>query len=734
MKFFYSKNLTEKTMHCDIAPWDFKPTEALTVQIREDKQTRQDWYRTVTTSHYFYTGIEGANPNQRPSKDNPPRNFYAFHADFDLRIPPERVAEAIKAMKIKPAWVERSLGGNVRLVWVFTRPLAVDSFDFACYILSKAVKWLNLDLLPGLDAAAFEDPSRLLCNGCAWHETGFGPIPENELQAFFVKCGKDFRFRASAENNIPLNEIEKEIRSKYPNFNWPCDFTVNSQGPTFWVPDSTTPLSAVLKEDGMFTFSAHASKPFYPWSDIVGSDFVKQFATNTIARATSEIYWDGKRFWRKISGIYSSCDMAELSNFFKVECKLSSKPGNDGVSPVETALNHIYNEGRIYGAAPHLFRPMGVMEFNGRRVLNTYLHKVMKPADELTPWGENGKFAWVSRHLDNFFDPHEQLKFFLAWLKAYYESGLTLTPMPGQNIFFMGGVNVGKTMTSRAIIGKIMGGFADASAYLIQGGGFNSELIEAPLWCSDDETMGESTATQNNFQAMMKKTAANQTLQFNKKFEVGCTTEWMGRIICTTNLDYVSSRSLGPMDNSSLDKVSIFRCANRSNSEFPNRHVLNAILEKELPYFLRWLMSWNPPEEVKRDVRFVYAAYHEQTLLDQAHQSNKVAPFKELLYEILHDYFVHNPEATEWRGTLTQLVRFLSENPLNDTVLRNLRLEQTSRYLEVIQRENLIECHVDTGPVKTRVWIFPRFKSITKPEQTEAVMPPMVGDSKYTKK
>lgn len=719
-------------MHTGIQPWEFQLASPISVQIREDKQSRQEFYKSATTCHYFYTGIEGSNPNMRPSKDNAPRYLHAFAADFDLRIPAERVTEAIAAMQLKPAWVERSLGGNVRLVWLLSRPLAVDSFDFTVFLLTKAVRWLHLDLLPGLDEPAFCDPSRLLCNGCSWFETGAGPIPEAALQSFFVECGREFRFRPADENNIPLEDIEKALKEKYPSFSWPTDFAIGSQGPSWWIPESTTPLSAVVKDSGMFTFSAHAGKPFYPWSEILGPDFVRNFATNAVARATADIYWDGKKFWRKVNTIYSSCEMGEMQNFFKVDCKLSTKPGNSGVSPVENALNHIYNNGRIYGAAPHLFRPPGILDFYGKKMLNTFVSKVIKPADELSPWGDSGSFPWISMYLDTFLEPAHQLDHVRAWLKGLYISGLTLTPMPGQNIFLMGGVNVGKTLFSRGFVGRIMGGFADASAYLINGGGFNSELIEVPIWSVDDETMGESTASQNNFQAMLKKTAANQTLQYNKKFEVGCTTEWAGRIICTTNLDYVSSRALGPMDNSSMDKISIFRCASRAGRcIFPNRHVLATILEKELPYFLRWLLEWDPPPEVLRDVRYGYVAYHEPSLLDQAHQSNKVAPFKELLFETLQDYFTQNPEAREWRGTLTQLTRLLCMNPLNDTIIRNLRLEQTSRYLEMIQRENLIECSVDTGAVKTRVWIFPRFGATLATQQ--AIIPPQSENGQYNK-
>jgi len=723
MKFYYSANLTGKEMKTGTAPWAFAPTETLGDELRKDKSARQAWYKNPATQHYFYTLIEAANPNMRPSKDNPPKFQWGIPLDYDLPLPEEQVFAAARGMKIPPTWVERSLGGNWRLVWLFSSPLNVESYDFCAYLLTQAVKWLDHDALPGLDEGAATDPARLLCNGCQWTEVG-PCVPDDVVQAFFVATGKGYRFKPSEGNEIPLDLVEKEILVRFPGFSWPSDFVVGSQGPSFWIAASTTPLSAIVKPEGMFTFSGHAAKPFYSWTEILGADFAKNFSVKSIAEATKEIYWDSKRFWRKIGGVYSSLDSPELQNYFKVTCRLSTKPGKEGHSPVDLALDHIYNNGRIAGAAPHLFRAPGLLEYQGQRVLNTYIPRVCAPADDCTPWGAEGGFPFLSQHFDALFDPAEQKWHFLAWWKAFYQSGRSLLPMPGQNIFLMGGVNVGKTLTSRAIIGKSIGGFCDASAFLINGGGFNSELLCMPLWCVDDETMGESSASQTNFNAMLKKTAANQSFQHNKKFEVGTTTSWSGRIVVTTNLDYISSRALGPMDNGSADKTCVFRCASQGKITFPNRHVLAGLIEKELPYFLRWLLEYDPTERgVAEDVRYGYAAYHEPSLLDQAQQGSKAAPFKELLYEALTEYFVDNPKTAQWRGSLTQLVRLMHSNPMNDAVLRAMKLEQTNRYLEMVQREDCISCSVEPGPLRTRIWVFNRFGTSPEVPQPKTATP-----------
>lgn len=706
MAFFYVENLTKLTMKSGLEPWDFVTTETISDAVRKDKKVRQDWYQSPSTNHHFYTPLEPANPNMRPSKENPVRLLHAFAADYDVRIPEGRVNEAIEILKIKPTWVERSLGGNVRLVWLLPRPLVVDSNEFCTFLLDRAMKWLNLEILPGLDEGAFTTTSRLLCNGGGdqWRKVSDAPVPEAELQAFFVSCCKAYKFVSNDVTVVPLDVVETELRKRFPNFVWPGDFTPDSQGPSFWIPESTSPMSATLRVEGFNTFSAHATKAFYSWSDVLGAEFVRQFAIESIAKATTDIWWDQKKFWRKKDDRYIGLEAPELTNFLKVNCRLSNKPGPDGNSAIENALNHIYNSNNIIGAAPFVMQTPGRIEYMGNKVLNTYVHRVMQPAEGHQVWGQN--FPFLAAWLDGLFDPAGQLPHFLAWWKYFYTAALNMQPLPGQNIFLMGGVSIGKTYGNRFVVGRSVGGHVDASEYLIKGHLFNSEIFDSPLWCVDDETAGDSEGARSVFQSMLKKVTANQTFKYHKKFEIPVMIDWNGRVFATLNLDYVSSRLLGSMDNSSKDKTCLFRCSELSSIEFPERPKLNEIVGRELPFLLRWLIDWEVPDCYQRDVRYGFKAYHEPTLLDQAQQGGRSAPFKEILIESLLDYFDTNPKATEWKGSVTKVMRLILSNPLNEMVVRALKLEQTNRYLEAVQREGILPCTVETGEFRERVWVF----------------------------
>lgn len=706
--FFATESLvTQSLQPCE--PWTFQLIAPISAQIRGCKEDRQRWYRDPDTRHNFYTAIEGVNPMQRISKNNPPRALNGFVADYDVKVPAERIAEVIASMDLKPTYFETSLGGNFRFVWLLEKPLPVDDKLFCVFILKEAHDWLRLGLLPLLDRQAFEDPARLYCNGGVWEATDAGPIPAARAQAFFVECGKKFRFKAGDDELVPLDIVEKALHERYPNFSWPGPFELETQGPSFWVPGSTSPQSAIVKNGGMFSFAGHASKPFYSWSDLLGKEFTKDFQEEAVAKATEDIWWDGKKFWAKEKGIYRSMEKAEMASYFKVTCRLSSKSGQNGISPMEAAFEHIFRHQYVAGAAPFVFRPPGLLIFDKERKLNTYSGQPIQPADQPQKWGEHGNFPFISKWLDSLFDPVLQRDYFLAWFKHYYTSALNFCPYPGQNIFLLGGPATGKTLCNRSLIGVAVGGFVDASDFLVQGATFNSHLLKKGHWVLDDDSPIGSAQATARVHMMFKKIAANQEFICNTKFETSTMVAWAGRIGCTANLDFVSMRIVGPLDEGVLGKISLFRCVKKSLIVFPPRAELANTISIELPFFLRALLDWEPPDEIERDNRYGYAAFHEKSLLDQTSQGSFTASFKEILIEFLTTWFRDNPSAKYWEGTVSMIVQALVTSASTEFIMRSLKLEHTSRYLEQMQKEKLIECEVRQGAHNTRIWRFHRF-------------------------
>jgi len=716
MPFFAVQNLTLLTL-APCSPWAFTPTETITPQIRFDKEERQRWYRCQTTRHLFYTAIEPWNPNQRLSKDNPAIRLYGAVGDFDAKIPDARVLEVIEAMKIKPTWWERSLGGGVRLVWVFERPVPVDNNEFCTAYLEALVKLLGMNMLPAFDEAAFVDPSRLYCIGDTWKSTGAGAVGYADLQALLVRVAEKFHFKVNTETQVPFDVVLPRIKDLYPNFSWPCEFKPETQGPSFWIAESTSSASAIVKQDGMFTFSAHAAKTFYPWSDILGADWVKDFKTKSLFKATDNIYHQSERGvyhmirpWSK--GRFVVVQKDELVEYLR-DCGLSNKAGPGGSqSELEKARSYIKNHQGCDGAAPFLYNPKSLVEFNGGTYVNLQ-HKlrVMQPSKELGVWGKDGNFPYLSAIFDHLLNPRNQLDALQAWARYAYRHAFDLNPMPGQALFLAGTAGCGKTLIAQIVFGTIFGGFADASSWLTGQSIFGSELYYSGIWCADDTIVGGSQADLDKFHAMLKRLVANQNHLFHKKHNVPFLIEWLGRCIVTLNLDFHAIQHLPQLDNSTADKISIFRCATTEEEVFDGflpREEGYAKLMQELPHYCSWLINTETPAEYIGKNRYGTKPHHEPSLMQQSRFVTRAAACQEAVLTILDQYWEEHPEATEWSGMTIDLMKLGARNPENDVAMRSARAEFWGRDIETLRKIGQLKCSVNYTSGSRKVWTFPR--------------------------
>jgi hypothetical protein len=150
--------------------------------------------------------------------------------------------------------------------------------------------------------------------------------------------------------------------------------------------------------------------------------------------------------------------------------------------------------------------------------------------------------------------------------------------------------------------------------------------------------------------------AANRTFSVREKFKIDKTIEWNGRIVVTCNTDPESIRILPDVDLSNRDKINLFHVADRDTFTFP-RNVAD-IIQAELPFFLRWLIDWTPPEHVLGDSRYGVKTYCEATLLDAARHSSSAYSFLEVLLQ-----FFEGQVSAVWTGSATELHSAM----LNDT-------------------------------------------------------------------
>jgi hypothetical protein len=166
-------------------------------------------------------------------------------------------------------------------------------------------------------------------------------------------------------------------------------------------------------------------------------------------------------------------------------------------------------------------------------------------------------------------------------------------------------------------------------------------------------------------------------------------TDWYGRVFGTLNIDSDSVRQLPNMDISTLDKISILKCRSNSTFKFPETHVIKAILEKELPYYARFLLDYQIPEHLLGDSRFVLKPHHDPELLNLTHRNSRTGDFEEIFFEFLIDWFKMNKQASHWEGTAYALHREIMLDPGAAPSMRAFSVSTVSRLLGKLQARGL---------------------------------------------
>jgi hypothetical protein len=717
--FYHVENLTKQsTTPC--VPWEFESGE-ISDKVRHTKTVRQQWYQNPETEHSFYTGYEALNPNARITTANPVRNCGALSADIDASYSEENLLRLIDRLSdmLKPVYYEKSLGGNWRLVWEFAELCRFpDDPELATAVLKELAIKFGIDDIDGMDMPSWLNPARMYANGGVWHKVERAKKIESSWLEGIIWNTTGKLAKKSKAKEVMLGRIEKLVRKKWPNFEWPEEFVEGSQGPSWWVEGSTSDKSAIVHASGCYTFSAHAEKSFFTWSDILGPSALEDDEREQIECATKDYYYDGQSYFGpRRNGGFQSEKVDVLRRRFVVTNGLNDKKKKgDPSTELDRALAFIEDVHRVDAAAPFIFRPQGLTDFNGNTYLNTCSVKPIEPAEGKQEWGENGNFPFISKWFSLIFRNEEQLSHYISWIHIFYEAALRGVAVQGQAGFFGGGAGIGKSLKSHKVFGPLMGGCADASKYLMGNDNFGADLYRSPVWCSDDDTMTGNDATIMKFTNMVKRAVANREMQFHEKYRQQCMVDFAGRQVVTFNLDAWSKTIIPTLEASTKDKVNFYRLISNDESLpeghpeklpagfFPPQTELEAILKNELAYFARYVLDYVIPEKFLGDTRFGIKAYHDESLVESSYHNSGSASAQ----EIVHDFMTeHNKvaETHEWSGTASQLLRGMAAFAGFESVTKGVTSKAMNKHLASLQSFPGLEIKSQTHPVsRLRIW------------------------------
>jgi hypothetical protein len=629
---------------------------------------KTDW-NNPTIDHCFYSGLEGLIQSARiDSKNNPAVFLHWFVADYDGQID-QHMRDTVldRCCDFKPQYLCRTFSGGARLLWKLETPFPLHRNDLTAKFMRHVKKKLKLSkILVGLDAEAFEDPCKYYEAGTDWVHLSGDVIPASFIMQWAIESTHNYAWNKLGDP-LPIDRVAAEVEKQYPG-RWQGEFSIGIRGLRFWDSSADNQSAAVIRESGMQCFTG--GQAFVPWSAILGRQFVAQFEADRVGGAVAEVYFDGREYWTSLPNKqWQAYNKSDIALHLKVERGLSAAvPRGSSYSEVDQALHRIQKQQYIACAAPLVHRPKGIVYLNGFRVLNTSSVEMFQPLED-SQVDPSRDFPWLCSYFQTLFDPVEQLDYFYAWLRRWYSSALDGRMLPGQASFFAGVPNTGKTLLSTGILSRIFGGHIDASSFLSGEDNFNSHLFNSAVWAVDDVVPLTDTKTHLRFSALIKKMAANRTFSVREKYRVDKLIEWNGRVVVTCNTDPESIRILPDVDLSNRDKINLFRVADRDTFTFP-RNVAD-LIQTELPFFLRWLLNWTPPDHVLGDSRYGVQTYCEASLFEAARHSSSAYSFLEVLLK-----FFEGQVSDVWTGSATEL---LSAMLNDDDGLAGIAAKYTTR-------------------------------------------------------
>ncbi len=653
-------------------PWDGSVIEHDKLQ---DKAAYRAYITNASTRDCLFSGIRGQVPSARVSRENIPAAWIAIVADYDKVMTAAERAKKTAKLSVKPTFVAKSYSGGTHAVWVLAKPIPLMPNPEMVRALQKIVaRELRLNNAYGaIDLKAFATPAQYYHAGWDWQLVDPTPIPEETTMLWFQEALKKSNF-SSQGVAIPLERVRAEMEAKYPG-RWKGDFVLGARGVRFWDAMADCQTAAIVTETGMVCFTG--GFPFRSWEDIFGHEFIARYQADTIGKALCDCYFINNSFYVRTELIaddgsvqpwWQNLNRQNFETYAAVSYGLSSKALVEGEpSPLKEFVGEVVRSHTLPAACPFIYRKETVVKVKGEPRLNTSFLRVHEP--DLTKgksWGDG--FPWIAAFMERLFPDIIQREHFMAAWAYAYRNAYHGTPKNGHTIFIAGGVGCGKNFLSECLYGISMGGYTDASDYVLGLTRFNDNLMSCGVWTLNDTVAKGDSRERNIFVKTLKKMSANQLHVFEGKFKKAAEIFWQGRIIVTLNTDPDSLQLLPSIEVSNRDKISFFKTSDEPMKEANGVAKANA----EMGALCSFLLNWEFPEHCVGDSRWGVKNYLHADLLAEATDSGSTSSFREILTLYVKGCFEADKRLESLEGSATW---FLQQMLMTDGVNEMLRGE-----------------------------------------------------------
>ncbi len=401
----------------------------------------------------------------------------------------------------------------MRLVWVLERELLVNGSEGCRQFIECAFAKMDIPYLIGGYDINSEKPAQVWTNGGEWHPVNPNPMPWKTVMGIAAQStGKSSSF----SSEISIATIAEEVKKRFPN-KWQGEFELDQLGVRFWDPQADNATGCQLKPDGMLCFTG--TVPSMSWAQLFGREWVDSQRIVHLGKAAGEIYFDGKRYWSKINSAWLDKAREDAHLALRASGLSGVAHKRQTLSDADRVLQFIQTINRVDGAAPLINFAPGLVEYEGRRILNSSQIKALEPSEkeDVTPTD----FPWIWEFISGLLaEPNRgSVDHFLAWLQRYYRSQYHYRRDLGHALFLCGPKENGKTLLAMKIIKPLVGDRAtNPYDYFTGMTQFNSDILSVPLLAMNDESAPERESVKDKLISSIKSFTVNPQHVYQPKF------------------------------------------------------------------------------------------------------------------------------------------------------------------------------------------------------------------------
>ena len=284
--------------------------------------------------------------------------------------------------------------------------------------------------------------------------------------------------------------------------------------------------------------------------------------------------------------------------------------------------------------------------------------------------GAEGDWSFLRGFFAELFGGGEQHDAVMAWLRQARRNLIVGKRRPLPAAVLVGPRNCGKSLFSEVTRLVLGGRSAPAFAALSGLSSFNADIIGAELLTIDDEIASKDSRARTALAQGIKKHFFAPAVRAEAKGRDAVTLRPVQAVVIAVNDEPEHLQVLPMLDDSVVDKISLFSCQRASLDGQDDRDAIAQLVREEMPALVYYLDQSEHPASL-RDKRTGCAAWQHPDVVAALQSISPEEQMRELMQQC---YAITEAVQSRggWHGSATELQRSLLENPVTSQAARSL--------------------------------------------------------------